>query len=171
MSLYLAGCFAEKQEAVQAINQFKANGYGPDDLTVFSDEPIEFKRGVLDRPSHMSLAVVSGAVIFFLAVVGFVYYTQHAYRVVTGGMPIFSFWPTGVVFYEITMLGAVLTTTGWFIWESGLLRRDKSIPVPLIEPEVICLRVRCTPEKLASAQDLLEKAGAKNVVKLVRKAA
>jgi hypothetical protein len=68
-------------------------------------------------------------------------------------------------------LGAVLTTTGWFIWESGLLRRDKSIPVPVIEPEVICLRVRCTAEQFASAQDLLQKAGAKNVAKLEKKAA
>jgi len=171
MSLYLSGSFADKKDAAQAIKQLKTNGYGPDDLTVFSDEPVEFPRGVLDRPSHMSLAVVSGAVLFFLAVVGFVYYTQQDYRLVTGGMPIFSFWPTGVVFYEITMLGAVLTTTGWFIWESGLLRRDKSIPVPSIEPEIICLRVRCNPDQFAAAQDLLQKAGAKSVAKLEKKAA
>ncbi len=170
MSLYLTGTFAGKQEAVQAIKQLKANGYGLDDLTVFSDEPVEFPPGVLDRPSHMSFAVVSGAVISFLAVAGFVYYTEYDYRLVTGGMPIFSFWPTGVVFYEITMLGAVLTTAGWFIWESGLLRRGKSIPVPSIEPETICLRVRCNAEQFAAAQDLLEKAGARNVAKLERAA-
>ncbi len=42
-------------------------------------------------------------------------------------MPIFSFWGTGVITYETTMLGAVLATFGWFLWESGLIRkRDKS---------------------------------------------
>ena len=112
---------------------------------------MELPRGVLDRKSHMSLVVVSGAVLFFVLVVGFVYFTQYNYRVVTGGMPIFSFWPTGVVFYEITMLGAILTTAGSFVWESGLLRRDKSIPVPSIEPETICLRVRCTAEQYDAA--------------------
>lgn len=170
MSLYLTGSFSDKETAAQAIKQLKASGYGPDELAVFSDEPVEFKRGVLDRRSHMSFVVVSGAVAFFLMVVGFVYYTQHDYPLVTGGMPIFSFWPTGVVFYEITMLGAVLTTTGWFIWESGLLRRDKSVPVPSIKPEVICLRVRCTAEQFGAATDLLEKAGAQNVAKLEKAA-
>ncbi len=125
---------------------------------------------MLERRSHMSLVVVLGAIAFFLMVVGFVYFTQYDYRLVTGGMPIFSFWPTGVVFYEITMLGAVLTTTGWFIWESGLLRRDRNVPVPSIEPEVICLRVRCTAEQFAAATDLLEKAGAQNVAKLEKTA-
>lgn len=166
MSLYLAGTFADKSGAILAINQLKTDGFHAADLTVFSDEPVELPRGVLDRPSHMSLVVVLGAIAFFLMVVGFVYYTQYDYRLVTGGMPIFSFWPTGVVFYEITMLGAVLTTTGWFIWESGLLRRDRSVPVPSIEPEVICLRVRCTAEKFSAASALLEKAGAKKVSKL-----
>lgn len=166
MSLYLAGTFADKAAAAEAIKQLKAIGLGPNDLTVFSDEPIEFARGVLDRPSRMSLVVVSGAILFFLTVVAFVYYTQHDYRLVTGGMPIFSFWSTGVVFYEITMLGAVLTTTGWFVWESGLLRRDKSVPVPAVQPEMICLRVKCPAGQRAAATALLEQSGAKDVAKL-----
>lgn len=166
MRVYLSGTFAGKVEASQAIKQLKASGYGPADLAIFSDEPVEFPRGVLDRPSHMSLAVVAGAATFFLLTVWFVYYTQHNYRIVTGGMPIFSFWPTGVVFYEMTMLGAILTTLGWFIRESGLLRRDKGIPIPSVEPEMICLRVRCSPEQFETAITVLQKAGAKNVAKL-----
>jgi len=171
VNLYITGTFSEKAEAIQAVKQLKADGYGPADLTVFSDEPVEFPRGILDRPSHMSLVVVSGAVTAFLLVVAFVYYTQYDYQLVTGGMPIFSFWPTGVVFYEVTMAGAILTTTGWFIWESGLLHRDKSIPVPVIEPEVICLRVRCAAAgQLETASAVLRQAGAQNVGKLEKAA-
>lgn len=166
MNLYLTGKFAEKSAAIYAIRQLRAGGYSPEDLAIFSDEPIELPRGVLDRKSHMSLVVVSGAVLFFLLAVAFVYFTQYNYRLVTGGMPIFSFWPTGVVFYEITMLGSILTTACWFIWESGLLRRDKSIPVPAIEPEMICLRVRCAAAQYEAAAQLLEKTGARDVGKL-----
>lgn len=166
MSLYLTGTFRDKGEALLAIERLKANGYGPEDLSVFSDEPVEFPRGVLDRKSSMSLVVVSGAVISFLLVVAFVYYAQYDYRVVTGGMPIFSFWPTAVVFYEIAMLGAILTTLGWFVWESGLLRRDKGVPVPVIEPATICLRVRCAAQQFEAAAAVLETAGAKNVAQL-----
>ena len=103
---------------------------------------------------------------FLLLTVAFVYYTQYDYRLVTGGMPIFSFWPTGVIFYELTMLGAILTAFGWFVWESGLLRRNKSVPVPVIEAEAICLRVRYTAEQFAATAALLEKAGARNIAKL-----
>jgi hypothetical protein len=170
VSLYLTGAFTEKKEAVAAIQQLKADGYDANDLAVFSDEPVEFPPGVLDRPSHMSLVVVLGAIVSFLSIVGFVYYTQYDYRLVTGGMPIFSFWPTGVVFYEITMLGSILTTTGWFLWESGLLKRDKNVPLPAIQPDMICLRVRCAPERFASATAILERVGAQNVAKLERAA-
>jgi len=170
VSLYLTGTFADKGKAIQAINQLKENGYGPQDLTVFSDEPIEFPRGVLDRKSRMSLVVVSGAATFLVLAVALVYFTQYDYPLVTGGMPIFSVWPTAIVFYEMTMLGAILSTLCWFIWESGLLRRDKSIPVPAIEPEMICLRVRCAPGGYEAAVTLLEKAGAQHVAKLVKAA-
>ena len=170
MSCYLTGTFAAKDRAVEAIRQLKAGGYGPADLTVFSDEPVEFPRGLLDRPSRMSFAVVSGAAAFFLLAVGFVYFTEYNYRIVTGGMPIFSFWSTGVVFYEITMLGAILTTAGWFIYESGLLRRDKRIPVPAIQPEAICLRIRCAPEQFEDAAAILRNTGALNVAQLEQSA-
>jgi hypothetical protein len=66
----------------------------------------------------------------------------------------------------MTMLGAILTTLGWFICESGLLRRDKTIPVPAIEPEAICLRIRCAPEQYENAAAILKKSGAQNVAKL-----
>ena len=59
-------------------------------------------------------------------------------------MPIFSFWATGVITYEMTMLGAIVATFAWFLWESGLVaRRDRSAPVPQVDPGSICLRVRC----------------------------
>ena len=38
--------------------------------------------------------------------------TQEAYPypLITGGMPVLAAWPTGIVTYELTMLGAVVTT-------------------------------------------------------------
>jgi hypothetical protein len=114
----------------------------------------------------MSLVVVLGAIAFCLSIIGFVYYTQHDYPLVTGGMPIFSFWSTGVVFYEITMLGAILTTSGCFLWESGLFRRDRRVPVPDIVPGMICLRVRCRQQSLENISASLSHAGAVKVERL-----
>jgi hypothetical protein len=164
--VYLTGDFQEKETTVQALRELAAKGFGPSDLDVFSDEPLEFPRGVLDRPSRMSLGVVAGAITFCSLAIGFVYFTQYNYPLITGGMPLFSFWATGVIFYEMTMLGAILTTFIWFLAESGLLRRNRKAPVPAVEPGMICVRLRCQPDQVDAAGGYLERAGATNVRKI-----
>jgi hypothetical protein len=166
MTLYLTADFQEKESTRAAIQELKTTGFSPDDLAVFSDEPVEFPRGVLDRPSHMSLAVVTGALTFCLLAIAFVYFTQYNYRLITGGMPVFSFWATGVVFYELTMFGAILITFVWFLRESGLVRRGPREPVPQVEPDVICLRVRCSSDRTGDVNRLLSSAGGANLREL-----
>lgn len=163
--MYLRGDFLDKAPAFQALRQLKINGYPAAGIDVFSDEPVEFPRDALHRSSHMSLTVVIGATTACLLAIGFVFFTQHNYPLVTGGMPLFSFWATGVVFYELTMLGAILTTLICFLWESGLLRRNRR-PVPTIEPGVICIRVHCRPDQAEETRRFLERAGAANVARM-----
>jgi hypothetical protein len=164
--MYLTGDFREKEATVQALRELKGIGLDPNDLDVFSDEPLAFPRGVLERRTRMSRAVVTGAISFCLLTVGFVYFTQYNYPLITGGMPLFSFWATGVIFYEMTMLGAILTAFTWFLTESGLLRRHRKAPIPAIEAGVICVRVRCQPDQADHAVRCLERAGANNVRKI-----
>ncbi len=163
--MYLRGDFQSNAAATQALRQLRAKGFDSSAIDVFSDEPVEFPRGVLDRPSRMSFTVVSGAVTACLLAIGFVHFTQYNYPLFTGGMPLFSFWATGVVFYELTMLGAILTTLLCFLWESGLLRR-KHGPVPDIEPGVICIRLRCRQEQAEEARRCMERGGADNVARM-----
>jgi hypothetical protein len=161
--MFLAGDFLHRDAAVRALLDLKANGFTPADLAVFSDEPLEFPHGVLRRPSHMSVAAVTGAITSCLLTIGFVYFMQHNYAITTGGMPIFSFWATGVIFYELTMFGGIVTTFYWFLRESGLLRRGARAPAPLVEPGVISLRVESPPDRADAVRHSLESAGAENV--------
>src|SRR5260370_42148074 len=109
----------------------------------------------------MSLASVLGAIVFGLLATAFVSWTQHNVKLVTGGMPLFSFWATGVITYEMTLLGAIVATFAWFLRESGLIRRrGTDAPVPHVDPGVICLRVRCRAEQVAMAVDALRLHGA-----------
>jgi Protein of unknown function (DUF3341) len=163
--VYLNGDFQGAENSIAAVRELRGNGFNEHDLAVFSEEPVEFPRGLLDRPSHMSLVVVLGAITFFLLIVGFVYFTQTTYPLVTGGMPIFSFWSTGVVFYEITMLGSILTTVACFLWQSGLWR-NRQVPVPTVTPGIICVRVHCSPEQEKTASEALRRAGALRVEQL-----
>jgi Protein of unknown function (DUF3341) len=160
--MFLAGDFLDRDTTARALLDLKAKGFTPVDLAVFSDAPIEFPRDILDRPSHMSFAVVLGAITWCLLIIGFVYFTQYNYPIVTGGMPIFSFWAAGVVFYEITMFGAIVTTLFWFLRESGLF--DRRLPAPVVEPGVISVRIDCRASRAeTAARDSLLSAGAENV--------
>lgn len=162
--MYLIGEFREKDAAASAIRALRSSGIESGALDLFSEEPVEFPRGVLDRPSRMSLVSVTGAILLGGLATAFVWWTQHNYGLVTGGMPLFSFWATGVITYEMTMLGAILATFGWFLWESGLLRKQNpEEPVPQVDPGAICLRVRCRGNEAAQAIDTMRRAGAVDV--------
>jgi Protein of unknown function (DUF3341) len=161
--VFLAGDFLDREAAIRALVDLKANGFTSADIAVFSDEPVEIPRDVLHRSSHMSLAAVIGAITSCLLTIGFVYFTQYNYPIVTGGMPIFSFWPTGVIFYELTMFGAIVTTFFWFLRESGLLRRNRRAPAPGVEPGIISLRIDCRSNREDTIRQSLESAGAKDI--------
>jgi hypothetical protein len=64
----------------------------------------------------------------------------------------------------MTMLGAIVSTFGWFLWESGLVRRPKlKAPVPDVDPGAVCLRVRCRGHEAAQAVEAMRSAGALEV--------
>lgn len=161
MTVFVTGEFREKEPVVHTIRQLRDAGIDSSALDLFSAEPVELARGVLDRPSRMSLVAVSAAVGTGLLATAFIRYTQHDYKLVTGGMPLFSFWATGVITYELTMLGAIVATFGWFLRESGLIRRrEKDAPVPHVDPGVICLRVRCPAGQAPETIDTMRRHGA-----------
>ncbi len=166
---WLLSEFRDKDSVIDAIRALRAAGVQPGDLDLFSEEPLELPRGVLDRPSHSSLVAVLGAAAFGIGGTAFVWYAQHTYEVITGGMPVFSFWGTGVITYELTMLGAVLSTFGYFLFESGLvfkhgrLKRDKDAPVPVVPPEKIWVRVRCEGGNTVRPTAALQEAGAVSI--------
>ena len=161
--MYLKAEFTETRTAANAIEDIKGRGLGADDVEIFSTEPVIFAPGVLDRPTSMSLVAVCGALTIGALATWLVYYAQHSYPLVTGGMPIFSFWASGVVTFELTMLGSIITTFGWFLWESKLFSGDRKAPIPDFEPGSIVLRVRCGSGKPAELTECLRRAGATRV--------
>ncbi len=161
--MFLGAEFYDAESTARALLQLKAEGLDSNSLSVFSSQPVEFPAGVLDRPSRMSLTVVTSAVLFLLLTIWFVYFTQYNYPLITGGMPLFSFWATGVIFYEMTMCGAILTTFFWFLLESGILRRGRRPPVPVFDSGTICVRVCCRSGQVEDVSQSLKSAGAMNV--------
>jgi hypothetical protein len=119
------GLFSDHDSARRAVKALREASsrlrFGPDRITVISHEPLE-EQG-LDLPRQrttMPWIAALGGVLGGTAGYSLVAFTQRTYPLPTGGMPIVSLWPAGVITYEFTMLGAILTTVITFLIASRL---------------------------------------------------
>lgn len=127
-------------------------------IVLMSCEPLEEEGfGWEDQKTPMPWLAVLGA--FAGGVCGYLLasFTQRTYPLPTGGMPIVAMWPTGIVMYELTMLGAIVTTILTFLIGAKLPNFKKC----LYDPEVTNGRIlvgviNCESESRAEVRRLLE---------------
>ncbi len=160
---YLTAEFSQKESIAPAVSALAAAGVEQKDIEIFSEEPVELPRGVLDRRNRISLVAVLAALLGGGLATLFVRYTQHAYALVTGGMPLSSAWSTGVISYELTMAGAIAGTVLAFLWEGALVYRRKGGPVPALREGSIFVQVRCAATSAPRVAESLYQAGAVEV--------
>jgi Alternative complex III, ActD subunit len=102
-------------------------------IEVMSCEPLEEDGfGWEQQHTPMPWFAVLGALVGGTAGYALAAFTQRTYPLPTGGMPIVAMWPTGIVMYELTMLGAIVTTIVTFLIAAGLPNYGKR----LYDPEV-----------------------------------
>jgi len=107
------GLFSDPSSAERGMDALSRAGIRPDRIVVMSAEPFdEYSFSKMDEATPMPWLAAIGGIVggtcgFLLARL-----TQEGYPfpLITGGMPLLAAWPTGIVTYELTMLGAVLTT-------------------------------------------------------------
>ena len=126
------------ERALDSLRRARAElGFAPRDIAIISSEPFEgyrFGQGV-DERDHQTimpwLAALGGALGGFTGL-EFATLTQNAYPLATGGMPLAPLWTNGIITYELTMLGAILTTLVTLAVSAGL----PSPRAKLYDPEV-----------------------------------
>jgi len=105
------GLFPGPHAAERGMNALRAAGVAPDKIVVMSPEPFEeYGFAQADRPKWMPWLAPLGGLVGGVCGFSLAWYTQTAYSQITGGMPIVAPWPTAIIVYELTMLGAILTT-------------------------------------------------------------
>lgn len=157
--MYLTARFDDEALVAPAVETLLEAGFAPRSIEVFSPRPVELPAGLHARRSRASLLAVVCAAINGGLATAFMFYTQHDYPVVTGGMPLRSWWATGVITYELTMAGAVAGLMIALLWEAGLLRRHK-LPAPVLDNNSVFVRVECSGEDSATAFERLRQYGA-----------
>jgi Alternative complex III, ActD subunit len=107
--------YSEPQSAEKVLAELRARapelGVQPRQICVLSGGPFEeYNLGWREQKTRMPWLAVLGGVVggaagYLLAAV-----SQRWYPLPTGNMPIVALWPTSVIMYELTMLGAILAT-------------------------------------------------------------
>jgi len=144
------------QDAVDSLRAAAADlKFDAKQIVIVSGEPHE---GYEFTDSHTTSAPYRWAVLGGICggTCGYLLTTisQKAYPLVTGGMSITPVWTNGIIVYEMTMLGAILTTLVTLLIGAGLPNFKGVITDPEIATGKILVGVVGPPE---SSQPELEK--------------
>ena len=105
------GLFDRPDAAQRAYTGLKRAGISPRDIAVVSAEPFEaFEFSHRDHSMILFRLALVGGILGLISAVALVWGTQMAWPIVTGGMPIVAWYPNLVIIFEMTMLGAIVTT-------------------------------------------------------------
>jgi len=122
------GLYDHPAAAQRVYTQLKRAGLKDGDITVISAEPFEaFGFSHRDHSLILFRLALLGGILGFLTGVGLTVGTEHAWPLVTGGMPIVAWWPNLIVIFEMTMLGAILTTVVSLLVTGKLPSRKRSL--------------------------------------------
>lgn len=131
------GLFPDTNSARRAMAALRKENQGlhvrRDAIVLMSCEPLEEEGfGWEEQRTPMPWLAVLGAFVGGTCGYMLASFTQRTYPLPTGGMPIVAMWPTGIVMYELTMLGAIVTTIVTFLIGARLPNLKKR----LYDPEV-----------------------------------
>jgi Alternative complex III, ActD subunit len=105
------GLFDRPDDAQRAYTSLKRAGVPSGEITVVSGEPFEaFEFSHRDHSLILFRLALAGGIVGFISAVLLTRGTELAWPLVTGGMPVVAWWPNLVIIFEMTMLGAIVTT-------------------------------------------------------------
>jgi len=154
------GLFDTPDAAQRAYTGLKRAGIPSRDITVVSGEPFEaFEFSHRDHSMILFRVALLGGLIGFASAVALVVGTERAWPLVTGGMPIVAWYPNLVIIFEMTMLGAIVTTVVALLVTAKLPHFGKSLYDPAVSDGKILVGVEA-PRDAAAVERALAVGGA-----------
>ena len=153
------GLYEQPAAAQRAFVALRLAGVAEGEITVISAQPFEaFEFSQRDKsPTLFRLAGLGGAVgLAFGALL--TSGTERAWPLVTGGMPIVAWWPNIIIIFELTMLGAIVTTVGSMLVAARLPSRKRGLYDPAVSDGKILVGVPLgagrSPDAIRGALDV-----------------
>jgi hypothetical protein len=154
------GLYPDGASAQQAVNRLRAAGVPDADITILTPQPMEeFEFGRRDRETWMWWIACAGGLAGMTAAAGLGWVTEMSWPIDVGGLPIWAWWPNLIIFFELTMLGAILATVATLV-VGGLWRRG-GLYDPAVSDGKILVGVENPPvERAVAIESALAAAGA-----------
>jgi ActD protein len=163
------GLFPDPESAQRAMTGLRSKesawGFTARDICVMSSEPFEeYDFGWRKQKTPMPWLAALGGLIggtsgYLLSAL-----TQRSYPLPTGNMPIVALWPSAIIVYELTMLGAIVTTLITLLISARIPNWRPKIYDPAISDGKILVGVVNPPEKVqAQLEEILRQAGASEI--------
>ncbi len=161
------GLFPDADSADRGMHALRAAGIDAGKIIAMSPEPFEeYEFSQADQKSVMPWLAALGGLVGGTCGYLLAWYTQVAYpqHLITGGMPVVAKWPTGIVTYELTMMGVVIATVITLLVTSRLPHWKFDLYDPEISHGKILIGVMDPPQaSRADLQARLLRAGAEEV--------
>ncbi len=105
------GLYSDPDSAQGAVDALRQAGIADGSISVLTSQPYEeYEFSHRYRPTWIFWIAAGGGMLGLGIGLGLSYLTQVSWPIVTGGMPIMAWWPTIIIMFELTMLGAILAT-------------------------------------------------------------
>ena len=125
--------YSTGQSAQEAVNRLRGEGLKDSDITILTPQPMEdFEFGHIDSKNRLWWLACGGALVGFASAYGILYVAQVWWPINVGALPVFAWWPSLIILFELTMLGAILTTVASLLVTGSLPGRGMKLYDPAV---------------------------------------
>ena len=136
------GLYPTPDLAQRAVNRLRSAGIADRDITVVSGEPFEeWEFSHRDHATWIHWIAGAGGACGLAFGAWLTAFTETAWPLPTGGMPIVAWWPNLVVIFELTMLSGILATVVTLLITAKLPKKLPKLYDPAVSDGLILVGV------------------------------
>jgi hypothetical protein len=136
------GLYPDPDSAQHAVDELRKGGVPDGSITVISSQPHEeYEFSHRFKQTWLFWIAAGGGVAGLATGLALTLITETSWPLVTGGMPIVSWWPNFIIMFELTMLGAILATVVSLFVTTGLPTTESRVYDPEVSQGKILVAV------------------------------
>ncbi len=148
------GLYADGQSAQEAVNRLRGAGLSDQAITILSAQPMEdFEFGHIDAKSWMWWLACGGGLVGMATAYALTVVSEESWPINVGALPTYAWWPNLIIIFELTLLGAILTTVVTLLVTASLPGRGKRLYDPAVTDGQILVGVENPAEGSVAAYE------------------